>query len=152
MWCHLSQVNIKSYFFSHGIFLWIIQNLKQNIFQGLIDWTLNDFLEIEWSETNRRTTSFSMMLINTFVLLISDVKLFSDISWLMIENFFYWLWMTLSFYFRFDVGIRDIEGWTSKLLPSRQFGFVVMTTSGGIMDHEEARKKHLGGKILGFFF
>jgi small subunit ribosomal protein S15Ae len=30
---------------------------------------------------------------------------------------------------------------------------VVMTTSGGIMDHhEEARRKHLGGKILGFFF
>jgi len=28
----------------------------------------------------------------------------------------------------------------------------VLTTSGGIMDHEEARRKHLGGKILGFFF
>ena len=32
------------------------------------------------------------------------------------------------------------------------FSFIVMTTSGGIMDHEEARRKHLGGKILGFFF
>ncbi|KAG1669725.1 40S ribosomal protein S15a [Nymphon striatum] len=30
--------------------------------------------------------------------------------------------------------------------------FIVLTTSGGIMDHEEARRKHLGGKILGFFF
>ena len=30
--------------------------------------------------------------------------------------------------------------------------YIVMTTSGGIMDHEEARRKHLGGKILGFFF
>ena len=53
---------------------------------------------------------------------------------------------------RFDIGIRDIEKWTNNLLPSRQFGFIVMTTSGGIMDHEEARRKHLGGKILGFFF
>merc|ERR1712113_1062725 len=53
---------------------------------------------------------------------------------------------------RFDVGIRDLEKWTSNLLPSRQFGFIVLTTSGGIMDHEEARRKHLGGKILGFFF
>merc|ERR1712108_119046 len=53
---------------------------------------------------------------------------------------------------RFDIGIREIEKWTTNLLPSRQFGFVVMTTSGGIMDHEEARRKHLGGKILGFFF
>ncbi|XP_011137703.3 40S ribosomal protein S15Aa [Harpegnathos saltator] len=53
---------------------------------------------------------------------------------------------------RFDVPINDIEKWTNNLLPSRQFGFVVLTTSGGIMDHEEARRKHLGGKILGFFF
>ena len=53
---------------------------------------------------------------------------------------------------RFDVAIGDIEKWTNNLLPSRQFGFVVLTTSGGIMDHEEARRKHLGGKILGFFF
>ena len=55
-------------------------------------------------------------------------------------------------YFRFDVAINDIEKWTNNLLPSRQFGYVVLTTSGGIMDHEEARRKHLGGKILGFFF
>merc|ERR1711981_790969 len=53
---------------------------------------------------------------------------------------------------RFDVGIKDIEKWTNNLLPSRQFGYIVMTTSGGIMDHEEARRKHLGGKIMGFFF
>ncbi|KAF6029644.1 RpS15Aa [Bugula neritina] len=53
---------------------------------------------------------------------------------------------------RYDVGISDIETWTNNLLPSRQFGYVVMTTSQGIMDHEEAKRKHLGGKILGFFF
>ena len=53
---------------------------------------------------------------------------------------------------RFDMAIGDIEKWTNNLLPSRQFGYVVLTTSGGIMDHEEARRKHLGGKILGFFF
>merc|ERR1719437_290971 len=53
---------------------------------------------------------------------------------------------------RFDVAINEIEKWTNNLLPSRQFGYVVLTTSGGIMDHEEARRKPLGGKILGFFF
>merc|ERR1712007_190533 len=53
---------------------------------------------------------------------------------------------------RFDVSFKDHERWATRLLPSRQFGFVVLTTSGGIMDHEEARRKHLGGKILGFFF
>jgi len=53
---------------------------------------------------------------------------------------------------RFDVPISNIEKWTNDLLPSRQFGYVVLTTSAGIMDHEEAKRKHVGGKILGFFF
>merc|ERR1712055_329367 len=53
---------------------------------------------------------------------------------------------------RFDVTISAIEKWTNNLLPSRQFGYIVLTTSGGVMDHEEAKRKHLGGKILGFFF
>lgn len=33
-----------------------------------------------------------------------------------------------------------------------QFGHIVLTTTFGIMDHEEARRKHTGGKILGFFY
>ncbi|RWS25043.1 ribosomal protein S15-like protein [Leptotrombidium deliense] len=53
---------------------------------------------------------------------------------------------------RFDVQLKDVETYMRNLLPSRQFGYLVLTTSGGIMDHEEARRKHLGGKILGFFF
>ena len=53
---------------------------------------------------------------------------------------------------RFDISVRDIENWATNLLPSRQFGSLVLTTSSGIMDHEEARRKHTGGKILGFFY
>ncbi|CAG7879804.1 unnamed protein product [Brassica rapa] len=44
---------------------------------------------------------------------------------------------------RFDVGVKEIEGWTARLLPSRQFGYIVLTTSAGIMDHEEARRKNV---------
>eukprot|EP01119_Soliformovum_irregulare_P010546 TRINITY_DN25_c1_g1_i1.p1 TRINITY_DN25_c1_g1~~TRINITY_DN25_c1_g1_i1.p1 ORF type:complete len:131 (+),score=42.33 TRINITY_DN25_c1_g1_i1:126-518(+) len=53
---------------------------------------------------------------------------------------------------RFDVSLPGIEVWTGRLLPSRQFGYVVLTTSFGIMDHEEAKAKNTGGKILGFFY
>ncbi|KAK8542173.1 hypothetical protein V6N13_137255 [Hibiscus sabdariffa] len=53
---------------------------------------------------------------------------------------------------RFDIGVKEIEGWTARLLPSRQFGYIVLTTSAGIMDHEEARRKNVGGKVLGFFY
>lgn len=53
---------------------------------------------------------------------------------------------------RFDVTLDKIEQLASDMLPSRQFGHLVLTTPYGIMDHEEARRKHTGGKILGFFF
>jgi small subunit ribosomal protein S15Ae len=53
---------------------------------------------------------------------------------------------------RYDMKVADMEKWINKLLPSRQFGFIVLTTSYGIMDHEEARRKHTGGKILGYFY
>ena len=38
------------------------------------------------------------------------------------------------------------------VLPSRQMGHIVLTTTYGIVDHEEALKKKTGGKILGFFY
>jgi len=53
---------------------------------------------------------------------------------------------------RFDIKLDAIEKWVTKLLPSRQFGYLVLTTSSGIMDHEEARRKGAGGKILGYFY
>eukprot|EP00126_Sphaerothecum_destruens_P015347 Sdes_comp9306_c0_seq1m792 len=53
---------------------------------------------------------------------------------------------------RFDISVQDMDKWCNNLLPSRQFGFLILTTSAGIMDHEEARRKHTGGKILGYFY
>ena len=53
---------------------------------------------------------------------------------------------------RYNVRLGDLEKWVVKLLPSRQFGYMVLTTSAGIMDHEEARRKHVAGKIIGFFY
>ena len=53
---------------------------------------------------------------------------------------------------RFDVSISELERWSNNILPSRQFGYIVMTTTYGMMDHEQAKRKHTGGKILGFFY
>lgn len=53
---------------------------------------------------------------------------------------------------RYDFAADEVESWVSRLLPSRQFGYFVVTTSSGIFDHEEARRKKVGGKILGFFY
>merc|ERR1712178_543936 len=53
---------------------------------------------------------------------------------------------------RFDLKIGQLEHWCSTILPSRHFGKIILTTTYGVMDQEEAIKKHTGGKILGFFY
>ncbi|XP_054340598.1 small ribosomal subunit protein uS8-like [Pongo pygmaeus] len=40
---------------------------------------------------------------------------------------------------RCHVQLKDLEKWQNNLLPSYQFGFIILTTSAGITDHEEAR-------------
>ena len=46
---------------------------------------------------------------------------------------------------RFDIQMDDIEKYVNAILPSRHFGHIVLTTSVGIIDHEEARKRRVGG-------
>ncbi|KAJ3579961.1 hypothetical protein NPX13_g605 [Xylaria arbuscula] len=53
---------------------------------------------------------------------------------------------------RYNIKISQMEKWVTKLLPARQFGHIVLTTSAGVMDHNTARRKHVSGKILGFFY
>ncbi|KAI8657598.1 40S ribosomal protein S22 [Fusarium keratoplasticum] len=53
---------------------------------------------------------------------------------------------------RFNVAMGDLEKWVVRLLPTRQFGHIVLTTSAGIMDHDQARRKHFSGEILGYFY
>jgi len=48
--------------------------------------------------------------------------------------------------------LGNFENFTNSILPSRQFGYVILTTNQGIMDHEEAKRKAIGGKVLGFFY
>lgn len=40
-------------------------------------------------------------------------------------------------------GWMIVETWMNLLLPARSFGKIILTTSAGIMDHEEARRKHV---------
>jgi small subunit ribosomal protein S15Ae len=53
---------------------------------------------------------------------------------------------------RFDINHEEIEKWVVNLLPSRQFGCILISTTYGIMTHQEAKRKKTGGKILGFFY
>lgn len=37
------------------------------------------------------------------------------------------------------------------LFISMQWGYVVITTPDGVLDHEEAMKRNVGGQVLGYF-
>jgi len=39
----------------------------------------------------------------------------------------------------------------SYLLSFLQWGYVVITTPNGVLDHEEAIKQNVGGQVLGYF-
>lgn len=53
---------------------------------------------------------------------------------------------------RFDISKDDIEQYMVNILPARQFGHLILTTSAGMMDHTEAKKRGLGGRVLGFYY
>ncbi|GAB2266970.1 40S ribosomal protein S15a-5 [Dionaea muscipula] len=47
---------------------------------------------------------------------------------------------------------KDIEEYKLRTLPTKQWGYVVMTTPNGVLDHEEAMKQNVGGQVLGYFY
>ncbi|KAF3968009.1 hypothetical protein ACB098_09G116400 [Castanea mollissima] len=53
--------------------------------------------------------------------------------------------------YRQDIKARDIENYRLRMLPTHQWGYVVITTPDGVLDHEEAIKKNVGGQVLGYF-
>ncbi|KAF7683573.1 40S ribosomal protein S15a [Astathelohania contejeani] len=53
---------------------------------------------------------------------------------------------------RFNVKCEQIEKFRDRILPARQFGHLLLTTSSGVLDHNECISKKVGGKVLGFFY
>jgi len=53
---------------------------------------------------------------------------------------------------RFAVKKDEFEKWEERYLPARGFGILILTTSKGVMDHEEAIEKGLGGNLLGYVY
>src|SRR3954451_16190701 len=46
---------------------------------------------------------------------------------------------------RYNVQLRDMEKWVVKLLPSRQFGYIVLTTSAGIVSTPVLENRNSNG-------
>lgn len=53
---------------------------------------------------------------------------------------------------RFPVKLNDYEKFEKRYLPAKDFGFIIVSTSEGIMIHNEAKERKLGGKLLAFVY
>ncbi|MBE0516366.1 MAG: 30S ribosomal protein S8 [Methanophagales archaeon] len=53
---------------------------------------------------------------------------------------------------RFYVRVKEYERWEKRLLPARDFGMLIVTTSKGVMSHEKAIEGGIGGQLLAFVY
>jgi len=53
---------------------------------------------------------------------------------------------------RFPVKADEFEKWEEKYLPSRDIGLLIVSTSKGVMNHIEAKEKHIGGVLLAYVY
>ncbi|UCF12847.1 MAG: 30S ribosomal protein S8 [Thermoplasmatales archaeon] len=53
---------------------------------------------------------------------------------------------------RYPIKRSDLEKWESRYLPARDFGLLILTTTEGIISHNDARKKGIGGKLLAYVY
>ena len=53
---------------------------------------------------------------------------------------------------RYAVKLEDFESYEERFLPSRKMGFLVVTTSKGVMPHFEAKRQGIGGQILAYIY
>lgn len=53
---------------------------------------------------------------------------------------------------RFSVKQNEFEKWENKFLPARNFGLLIVTTSKGIMSHNEAKDSNIGGRLIAYVY
>ena len=53
---------------------------------------------------------------------------------------------------RYPIKREDLEKWESRYLPARDFGLLILTTTQGIISHDEAKKNGIGGKVLAYVY
>ena len=53
---------------------------------------------------------------------------------------------------RFNVKIEEIEDKIKRFLLARNFGMLVISTSKGLITHQEAYEKNIGGALIAYFY
>ncbi|MDI6737093.1 MAG: 30S ribosomal protein S8 [Nanoarchaeota archaeon] len=53
---------------------------------------------------------------------------------------------------RFSVIKAEFEKFEKRYLPAKDFGFIIISTTKGLMTLEDAREKGLGGRLIAFVY
>ena len=53
---------------------------------------------------------------------------------------------------RHSVRRLDYEQWETRYLPAQDFGLLILTTNQGVMNHHDAKKERVGGRLLAYIF
>ena len=53
---------------------------------------------------------------------------------------------------RYSVNKKNIEKYIRRFLLARNFGYVVISTSKGLMTHQDAQENKVGGSVIAYFY
>lgn len=53
---------------------------------------------------------------------------------------------------RYTVSVNRINFYVRRFLPAKNFGFIIVSTSKGLMKHSEAEEKNIGGCLIAYMY
>jgi len=53
---------------------------------------------------------------------------------------------------RYTVNKENLEKYVRRFLPARDYGYVIVSTSKGLMTNNEAKENKLGGSLIAYFY
>lgn len=53
---------------------------------------------------------------------------------------------------RYSVSYRDFEKFEKRYLPAKNFGFIIVSTSKGLMTTEQAKDQKIGGRLIAYVY
>ena len=53
---------------------------------------------------------------------------------------------------RFSVPKAEFINWEKRFLPAATLGILLVSTSSGVVSHKEAKKKGIGGRLIGYVY
>jgi small subunit ribosomal protein S8 len=53
---------------------------------------------------------------------------------------------------RYTVNKENLDKYVRRFLPARDYGYVIISTSKGLMTNAEAKENNLGGSLIAYFY